>query len=99
MDREDIESLNSSPNSLINSFSFAFCKSKSEIRRLLSQGGLYVNEKRELSNRIIKLTEYDDKFNLLLRIGKNNYMVLKNNCRAEITKDNNEEKEIRIIFK
>ena len=49
-------------------------KSKSEVRRLLEQGGIYLNEKRvDESPRIITESDIVDN-ELVLRRGKKNYM-------------------------
>ena len=53
------------------------CKSRSEARRLISQGGGYVQDKKILSfDQIINTKNIGDSENLLLRAGKKKYMKI-----------------------
>jgi tyrosyl-tRNA synthetase len=55
-----------------------FIKSKGEARRLLEQGGLYINNERvSESSTIIATTSFSSKKLLVLRSGKKNYFMVK----------------------
>jgi tyrosyl-tRNA synthetase len=52
-------------------------KSKSEARRQLEQGGIYVNQKRETADRPLAEGDWLAGGNLLLRKGKKDYALLR----------------------
>jgi tyrosyl-tRNA synthetase len=53
-------------------------KSKSEARRLVSQGGVYINDQRiDVPDRVLTLADVSSDNNIMLRVGKKNYFPVK----------------------
>jgi len=59
----------------ITLFSDCYDISKSEARRLLKGGGLYINNIKTTENRIIEKSDLLFEKYILLRIGKSNYLI------------------------
>lgn len=52
------------------------CKSKSSARKLLKDGGMYINKIRVVENRALEKTDLIDSEILLLRTGKGNFRII-----------------------
>lgn len=62
---------------VITLFSDFYDISKSEVRRLLNNRGLYINNVQVVENRIIDGRDFLFGKYILLRIGKANYLIVK----------------------